>query len=65
MIPLEDIKPGLAVRYNGKSRTVEQITIFKNLNGTIARRASAVYFRGVLEPKPLLHLAGKGFANTK
>ena len=61
MIPIAEIKPGLAVRYNGKSQTVEQITIFRNLNGTIAKRASAVYFCGVLESKPLWHLAGKGF----
>ena len=65
MIPIQDIQPGLKVTCNRQPQTVECVNLFRDPDGRVMRKESVVYFKGQLEPRPLVHLASKGFKTKK
>ena len=65
MIKISEIQPGLPVTYNRQPQTVECVNLFRDPDGKVMRKESVVYFKGQLEPRPLVHLAAKGFKTKK
>ena len=65
MIKILEIQPGLQVTYNKQPQIVECVNLFRDPDGRVMRKESVVYFKGQMEPRPLVHLADKGFTTKK